>query len=81
LSTFEENIHDKDQSPHQRYLTLYENVDTTNRQMALLFDDHSRSKAWQQMLAIRGEGLVDEQLVSELSEEFRQLTDPEKFNR
>ncbi len=46
--------------------------------MSLLFDGHSRSKAWLQLLAIRGEMLADESLVAKLSEEFRNQTDPIK---
>ena len=48
--------------------------------MGLLFDGHSRSKASMQLIAIRGEALADESLIKDLSEEFREKTDPEKFN-
>ncbi len=46
--------------------------------MSLLFDGHSRTKAWIQLIAIRSEGLADEVLLSKLSDEFRNETDPEK---
>jgi hypothetical protein len=46
--------------------------------MALLFDGHSRSKAWIQLIAIRSEGLADEELLSKLSNEMLNETDPEK---
>ena len=78
LSEFGEIINNEDQSTHERYLYLYKIVDNTNRKMSLLFDGHSRSKAWLQLLAIRGEGLANERLVSELSEEFQQQTDPSR---
>lgn len=78
LSDFGEIIDNEDKSPHARYLYLYKIVDNTNRKMSLLIDGHSRSKAWLQLLAIRGEGLADERLVSKLSEEFQEQTDPSK---
>ena len=46
--------------------------------MALIFDGHSRSKEHLQLLAIRSEGLADETLLSNLSEEFFQQTDPKR---
>ncbi len=51
-----------------------------DKQMALIFDGHSRSKAHLQLLAMRGEGLVDEELLSQLSEEFIEQTDPARLN-
>jgi hypothetical protein len=44
--------------------------------MQLLFDNHSRSKALIQLLAIRAEGLADDTLLSKLSDEFLKKTDP-----
>lgn len=76
LSEFGGIIDNEDQSAHERYLYLYKIIDNTNRKMSLLFDGHSRSKAGLQLLVIRREGLADEQLVSKLSEEFQQETDP-----
>lgn len=78
LSEFGGIIEDKDKSAHERYLYLYKVVDNTDRKMSLLFDEHSRSKARLQLLVIRGEGLADKYLVSQLSEEFQQLTDPSR---
>jgi len=51
-----------------------------DKQMALLFDGHSRSKASLQLLAIRGEGLADEDLLKKLSDDFLQQTDPSRVN-
>lgn len=44
--------------------------------MSLFFDGHSRSKAGLKLFVIRRQGLADERLVSELSAEFQQETDP-----
>jgi hypothetical protein len=47
--------------------------------MSLIFDDHSRSNAPMQLTAIRAKGLADESLLAELSDEFREQTDPKRF--
>jgi hypothetical protein len=77
LEEFEEVINNKTEHVHNRYLMLYKLVQNRDKQMQLLFDDHSRSKAPLQLLAIRGEGLADESLLSKLSEEFLKTTDPQ----
>lgn len=76
LNEFREVMDKEDEHIHNRYLLHFKLVQNRNRQMALIFDDHTRSKAHLQLLAIRGEGLADESLVSKLSEEFRKQTDP-----
>jgi len=48
--------------------------------MSLIFDGHSRSKATLQLLAIRGEGLADQELLKKLSKEFLEATDPKRVN-
>ena len=78
LDEFREVIDDENKHIHERYLLNYRLVESRNQQMSLLFDGHSRSKAWLQLLAIRGEGLADEELVSQLTDEFRKKTDPLK---
>ena len=80
LAELREVINDDNQSAHERYLLNYKLVNNRDKQMGLLFDGHSRSKAPLQLLAIRREGLADEELVSKLSEEFRNQTDPSKLN-
>lgn len=80
LSEFEEVIKDKNENAQEAYTLLYRLVVNRDKQMALLFDGHSRSKAHIQLLAIRGEGLADEALLSELSEEFLEQTDPKRVN-
>jgi hypothetical protein len=80
LNEFEEVIADKKEHVHNRYLLLYKLVENTDKRMALIFNDHSRSKATMQLLAIRGEGLADEELLSKLSDEFLEHTDPKRVN-
>jgi hypothetical protein len=66
----------KKENVHNRYLLLYKLVQNRDKQMRLIFDGHSRSKAALQLIAIRGEGLTDEALLSKLSKEFLETTDP-----
>ena len=73
-------ISDQNEHIHNRYLLLYKLLQNRNKHMSLLFDGHSRSKAWIQLIAMRKEGLADETLLSELSEEFFNETDPEKHS-
>jgi len=73
-----EVISDNKEHVHNRYLLLYKLLQNNNKKMALIFDGHSRSKAWIQLIAIRSEGLADETLLSKLSDEFRDKTDPSK---
>ena len=78
LEETQEVLSDHKKHVHERYLFLYKLLQNSNKKMALLFDGHSRSKAWIQLIAIRSEGLPDEALLSKLSDEFRDKTDPEK---
>ena len=78
LEETQEVVSDHKKHVHERYLFLYKLLQNSNKKMALLFDGHSRSKAWIQLIAIRNEGLADEVLLSKLSDEFRDETDPEK---
>lgn len=78
LSEFREVLNDEKEHVHNRYLLNVKLVEIKHSQMSLLFDGHSRSKATVQLIAIRGEGLADEELVAKLSDEFREKTDPKK---
>ena len=78
LSEFREILDDEKEHIHNRYLLNFKLVQNRDKQMALLFDGHSRSKATLQLIAIRGEGLADEALIAKLSQEFREHTDPTK---
>ena len=80
LSEFDEVIKDKKGGSHEAYALLYRLVKNRDKQMALIFDGQSRSKAPLQLLAMRGEGLVDMELLEQLSEEILEKSDPAKVN-
>jgi hypothetical protein len=73
-------ILDQKNDVHNRYLLLYTLLQNRNKQMAILFDGHSRSKAGIKLMLIRREGLVDEVLLAKLSDKFCNETDPEKHD-
>lgn len=76
LSEFGQVINDDRQSAHNRYLLLFKLVQAKDEQMQLLFDDHSRSSAPMQLIAIRRQGLADKELLSRLSVGLLDSTDP-----
>ena len=78
LNEAEEVIKNENDKPHNKYLLLYKLLQNRDKQMQLLFDDHRRSKAQIQLLAIRGEGLAGPDLLEKLSVEFLDATDPIK---
>lgn len=80
LAEFREAMDDENEHFHNRYLLNYKLVQKRDKRMALLFDGHSRSMASLQLLAIRSDGLADEELISKLSEDFRRETDPKSSN-
>ncbi len=79
LQEYTEVINNEKEHVHNRYLLLYKLVQNRDKEMGLLFDGHSRSKAPLQLLLIRGKGLADNQLLKKLSDDFLQETDPEIF--
>jgi hypothetical protein len=79
LDEFAEVISNTDEHVHNRYLLLYKLVQNRDKEMSLIFDHHSRSRATLQLTAIRAHGLVDESLLAELSNELREQTDPKRF--
>lgn len=80
LEEFGEVISNTDQHVHNRYLLLYKLVQNRDKEMSLIFDDHSRSKAFLQLTAMRSNDLVDESELAELSDEFRNQTDPKRYS-
>lgn len=80
LSEYQDIIKSKKEKSQETYLFLYRSVIDRDKKMALLFDGHSRSIAFIQLLAIRAEGLADETLLNKLSEEFLHETDPTRIN-
>lgn len=78
FSEYKEILEDESKSIHERYLLHYKAVRNKDKQMAQLFDGHSRSKAWLQLLSIRRAGLANESLLSQLSAEWFERTDPKR---
>jgi hypothetical protein len=76
LEEFEEVIANREEHPHNRYLLLYKLVENRDKEMSLIFDGHSRSRAAIQLTVIRAKGLVEESLLDGLSEDFLTQTDP-----
>ena len=75
LDEFQAVITNTDEHVHDRYLRLYDLVHKRNKEMAQMFDGHSRSRAWLQLVAIRSHALADEEMLAELTDEFREQTD------
>ncbi len=79
LSEYADIIAGSSKSVHEKYLYLYRIVENNNKKMDLIFGDRtSRSKAFLQLLAMRGESLANQELVSQLSPEFQEMTSPER---
>ena len=76
LDEFRDVIDDEKEHPHDKYLLLYKLIKNRDKEMSLLFDYHSRSKAALQLIGIRAKGLANEDLLSKLSTEFLERTDP-----
>jgi len=72
-------INNEKEDAHDRYITHYNLVREKDKELGRLFDGHSRSRASMQLLLIRKNGLADEELLQQLSNEFFQETDPEKL--
>ena len=64
---------------HGKYLYLYRLIENYDNQIALLFNDHSRSKATIQLMMLRREGLVEDRDIETLSEELKVQTKPQKY--
>ena len=69
----------KNPTNHGKYLYLYRLIENYDKQIALLFNNHSRSKAMIQLMMLRREGLVQDEDVENLSAELKAQTNPEKY--
>ena len=78
LKEFQEAISDPELHPHNRYLLLYKLVQNRDKEMSLIFDGNSRSRAAIQLTVIRAKGLVEDSLLDGLSDDFLAQTDPER---
>ena len=76
LKEFQEAISDPEEHPHNRYLLLCGLVQNRDKEMSLIFDGNSRSRAAIQLMVIRAKGLVEESLLAGLSDDFLAQTDP-----
>ncbi|MEH6578636.1 MAG: hypothetical protein V7731_16360 [Amphritea sp.] len=79
LDESQEVISDQSEHAHNKYLSLYDLLQKRNKKMAILFDGHSRSNAAMQLIGIRSNGLADEAFICQLSEEFKERTDPQRL--
>lgn len=76
LDELASTIADSRLSAHERYLSVYRLIDERNEAMAKMFDGHSRSTAFMQLLLMNAAGVADESLLAELSPELRQSIQP-----
>ena len=81
LAEFSGVIADTNTQVHSRYLELYGLVQERDREMAQLFNGHSRYRAPLQLLAMRSHGLVEASWLDGLSDEFLDETDPSRLGR
>jgi hypothetical protein len=77
LNDVSEGLESKDNpTNYGKYLYLYKLIENYDKQVALLFNDHSRSKATIQLMMLRQEGLVNEADLQGLSKELKERTNP-----
>ena len=79
FADFSEIINNEKEHVHDRYLEFYKLVQKRDKELGNIFDGHSRSKATMQLLLIRRARLADDELLQKLSDEFFQVTDPERL--
>jgi hypothetical protein len=79
LNETQEVIMNEQEHIHNRYLLVFKLLEIRNKHMAILFDGHSRSKAWLQLMAMRKDDLVSSDLIDRLSDDCRKQTDPAKL--
>ena len=76
LSDVEKVLFREGGSFHEKYLSIYKLIENADKKLGLLFDGHSRSKAAMQLMLIRNEGLVADNELEGMSEEFISSTKP-----
>jgi len=79
LQEFSEIINDDKEHVHNRFLLIHGLAKNRAKEMGLIFDYDSRSKAPVQLMLIRREGLADSQLLNNLSDDFLQETNPKSL--
>jgi len=73
-------IDDSEQSSQQRYESLLKLMQRKDENMQLLFEGHSKSNATYQLMAIRSEGLIEDEFLEHLSEAFLRDSDPSTYS-
>ncbi|MBL7003389.1 MAG: hypothetical protein ISR69_05125 [Gammaproteobacteria bacterium] len=76
LTEVQTTVSDSSQSNYERFLKLYDLIKSTNKDIANIFDGHSRSRAGLQTMLMRSNGLISEEMVSKFSVEFQEGTKP-----
>ena len=71
-------INDEKISSHERYINLFQLIQKRDKTIARIFNGHSRSNAWLQLMGMRQEGIADKALLTQLSEDFQKVTNPNK---
>lgn len=66
-------------SVRDRYVAHYQMTQQKDKELGLIFDGLSRSKACFQLKMIRQHDLASEALVQKLSPEFEQMTNPARL--
>ena len=69
-------INDDKTSSHERYINLFQLIQKRDKTIARIFNGHSRSNAWLQLMGMRQEGIADNALLTQLSEDFQKVTNP-----
>lgn len=70
---------EKIDTSHGRYLYIYKLIENYDKQIGLLFNDHSRSKAVIQLMMLRGEGMVLDEELATLSTNIVEDSNPNKY--
>lgn len=76
VTDYAEAVSDPNRTSHGKHLYLYRLAINYDKRIALLFDDHSRSKAVIQLLLLREEKLVTDEEIAFLSDELKMMTKP-----
>ena len=79
LNEVTEGLNNKENpTNHSKYLSLYRLIENYDKQIDLLFNSHSRSKAVIQLMLLRREGIVQDEDVENLSAELKERSNPGK---
>lgn len=76
VADYEEVLSAAKLTSHDKHLSIYRRAINCDKRIALLFDDHSRSKAVFQLLLMREAKLVTDEELAFLSDELKMMTKP-----